>query len=72
MNYHIITFGCQMNKTDSERIATVLEEMGCQQTTKLKEADIVILNMCSIRQSAVDRIHGQAQNILKIKKIGRN
>lgn len=53
--YHIVTFGCQMNKSDSERIATVLEESGHHQTDKLKSADLVVVNACSVRQSAVDK-----------------
>jgi tRNA-2-methylthio-N6-dimethylallyladenosine synthase len=72
MKYKIITYGCQMNKTDSERIAAILEKKGMKKTTSEKKADIIILNMCSIRQSAVDRIHGKAKNLLQLKKIRPN
>lgn len=58
MKYNIITFGCQMNRSDSERIASVLESMKYEETPDLKEADLAVVNMCSVRQSAVDRVYG--------------
>jgi tRNA-2-methylthio-N6-dimethylallyladenosine synthase len=57
MKYHIITFGCQMNESDSERIASVFKKAGLE-TSKINDADFIIVNMCSVRQSAVDRIYG--------------
>ncbi|PIZ89780.1 MAG: tRNA (N6-isopentenyl adenosine(37)-C2)-methylthiotransferase MiaB [Candidatus Nealsonbacteria bacterium CG_4_10_14_0_2_um_filter_35_20] len=70
MRYYIITYGCQMNKSDSERIATMLEEIGYQSASKENEADLIVVNMCSIRQSAVDRVYGLIPKFekLKIKK----
>jgi len=61
MRYYIITFGCQMNKSDSERIATVLESRSYQPASNEKEADLIVVNMCSVRQSAVDRVFGLIQ-----------
>jgi len=58
MTYFIKTFGCQMNKSDSERIAFVLEKIGYQKAKNINQADLVIINMCSVRQSAVDRVYG--------------
>jgi len=69
MNYYIITYGCQVNHSDSERIATVLEKMGYKITLKLDKANLVVVNMCSIRQSAVDRIFGQSQKFNKLKTL---
>lgn len=57
-----------MNKSDSQRIAGFLEKNNYQKTLKMKEADLIIVNMCSVRQSAVDRIFGLAQKIIEIKK----
>jgi len=68
MKYHIITFGCQMNRSDSERIASVLETMKYEETAVLKEADLVIINMCSVRQSAVDRVYGLTPQFRALKK----
>jgi tRNA dimethylallyltransferase len=66
--YIIFTYGCQMNKSDSERIAAILEKKGYQATRKKNEADLIVINMCSIRQSAVDRVQGQIRNLIKLKK----
>ena len=66
MKYRIITYGCQMNKSDSERIAAILENRGYRLTSKINEADLVVVNMCSVRQSAVDRVYGL---YLKFKKL---
>lgn len=63
--YHIITIGCQMNKSDSERIAFYLEKIGYTSVADINEASLVVLTTCGVRQSAEDRIYGF---IPKIKK----
>ncbi len=68
MNYYIITYGCQMNKSDSERIAYQLEEEGYRPVPNMDQADLVIINACSIRQSAVNRVYSQVKTISKLKK----
>ncbi len=65
--YFIITFGCQMNKSDSERIASLLELMGYKPAQKINRADLIVVNMCSIRQSAVDRVYGKIFDFAKLK-----
>ena len=67
MTYYIFTLGCQMNISDSWRIATQLEKLGYQSAPK-KEADLVVVNACSVRQKAVDRIWG---GIKKWQKSGK-
>jgi len=67
MKYYIITFGCQMNKADSERMAATLEKKGYKRSPSLEEADLVLVNMCSVRQSAVDRVFGLSQKLSKLK-----
>ena len=67
MRYYIITYGCQMNKSDSERIATVLESRGYEPASKINEADLIVVNMCSVRQSAVDRVYGLIPKFQKLK-----
>ena len=52
-----------MNKSDSERIATILENKGYQLAKNEKQADLIVLNMCSIRQSAVDRVYNKIKNL---------
>jgi len=65
--YHILTFGCQMNKADSERIAASLERKGYKTTPNVNEADLIVVNMCSIRQKAVDRIYGLSPKLKSLK-----
>ncbi len=65
--YHIITYGCQMNKADSERIASVLEKNGFKKSG-LNQADLVILNLCSVRQTAIDKAWGKLREIRKTSK----
>jgi len=57
-----------MNKSDSERITTLVEDLGYKQADALESADLVIFNTCSVRQSAEDRVYGQIRNLKKIKK----
>lgn len=66
--YHIITFGCQANLADTERIARKLEISGYKATAKPESADLIVINTCSVRQSAINRVYGKIRN-LKNKKI---
>ncbi|MCP4178792.1 MAG: radical SAM protein, partial [bacterium] len=66
--YYIKTFGCQMNKSDSERLKSVLHDLGAQECHKAREADIIILNTCSVRKTAEDRAFGLMSNYAKLKK----
>lgn len=70
MKYYLATFGCQLNKSDSERIASKLEEMGYESALNINEADLVVINMCSVRQSAVDRIYGRAKALRRLRRKG--
>ncbi len=57
-----------MNEADSERIASVLESTGYQPAPKENEADLIVVNMCSVRQSAVDRVYGLIQKFKKMRE----
>lgn len=61
MKYYLAPLGCQMNKSDSERIATVLEEIGFTRTEVEEEADILGLVSCSVRQKSINRVYGRIQ-----------
>lgn len=63
LKYHIVTFGCQMNKSDSERIAGDLENKGYKPALDINKADLVVVNMCSVRQSAVNRVFGLVEKL---------
>ncbi|MCX6759514.1 MAG: tRNA (adenosine(37)-N6)-dimethylallyltransferase MiaA [Candidatus Nealsonbacteria bacterium] len=65
--YFIITYGCQMNKADSERIAVALERKGYKEAPKKDGADLILVNMCSVRQSAVDRVYGLLHKFKTLK-----
>ena len=67
-HYHIIAFGCQMNISDAERVAAVLESAGYKATTDINKADLIAVVMCSIRQSAVDRVHWLVEKFKKLRK----
>ncbi len=70
MNYHIVTLGCQMNKSDSERIAAVIQKMGYQWTNNEYDADLLGIVACSVRQKAIDKVYTRIHkwNTLKDKK----
>ncbi|MBR4332335.1 MAG: tRNA (N6-isopentenyl adenosine(37)-C2)-methylthiotransferase MiaB, partial [Clostridia bacterium] len=50
--YHIVTYGCQMNAHDSEKLAGMLEDMGLTPAPTREEADFVLHNTCCIRDNA--------------------
>ncbi|NEQ79816.1 MAG: tRNA (N6-isopentenyl adenosine(37)-C2)-methylthiotransferase MiaB [Moorea sp. SIO2I5] len=55
--YHITTFGCQMNKADSERMAGILDDMGFQWSENPNEADLILYNTCTIRDNAEQKVY---------------
>lgn len=72
MLYNIVTFGCQMNVHESEKIAGMLENMGYLPTESISDADIVVFNTCAIREGAEDRALGNIGNLKKMKKANPN
>lgn len=54
---YVETFGCQMNKSDSEHMLGLLDEIGYSQTDSAKAADLLILNTCAIREGAEDKVY---------------
>ncbi|MBI4837420.1 MAG: radical SAM protein [Candidatus Portnoybacteria bacterium] len=69
MKYHIITFGCQMNHSDSERIAALLRSQGHKPARKMGNANLLVINACSVRQSAIHRVYDKINKYHKNKKI---
>ncbi|MGP1600130.1 MAG: tRNA (N6-isopentenyl adenosine(37)-C2)-methylthiotransferase MiaB [Dialister pneumosintes] len=65
--YFTITYGCQMNESDSEKINGQLEELGYLPAEQMEEADIVILNTCSIRQNAEEKVYGKIGEVKQLK-----
>lgn len=66
--YNIITFGCQMNEHDSETIAGMLQEEGCEPVLTKEESDITIINTCSVRENADKRFFGTLGQLKKLKE----
>ena len=67
-NYHIITYGCQMSEHDSENIAGMLEALDYSHTPNPEEADVVVMNTCSVREHADKRFFGMLGQFKKQKK----
>lgn len=59
MKYHIVTLGCQMNKSDSERVRTVVEGMGYKWTDEEEEANLLGILACSVRQKSIDKVYSR-------------
>lgn len=72
LKYHIITYGCQMNEHDSENIAGLLEAMGYEFAEDANDADVVVMNTCSIRENADKRFFGSLGQFKKMKKDNRD
>ncbi|HYA87468.1 MAG TPA: tRNA (N6-isopentenyl adenosine(37)-C2)-methylthiotransferase MiaB [Nitrospirota bacterium] len=66
-SFHIITFGCQMNEHDSERMTGILEEKGCSSISVADEADLIILNTCSIREKAEQKFYSELGRLRHLK-----
>ena len=65
---YIQSYGCAMNFSDSEIVASILEKEGYTLTNELSDSDIVLINTCSIREKAEETIRNRLKNIHKIKK----
>jgi tRNA-2-methylthio-N6-dimethylallyladenosine synthase len=69
---YIETYGCQMNLADTEIVLGILQNYGYDITKELTNADVVLLNTCSIRENAEQRIYGRLGNIKTLKKDNPN
>ena len=69
MKYYILPFGCQMNRSDTERVRTVLNGMGYVESENDNDPDIIIKGIiaCSVRQKAIDRVYGRIRNWNAVK-----
>ena len=59
MKYYILPFGCQMNRSDVERIKTVIETMGYQESDHEDDAQLIGIVACSVRQKAIDKVYAK-------------
>jgi len=65
---HLQTYGCQMNKLDTALVAAALKDAGFELTEKVKEADVVLINTCSVREHAEQRVFSHLGHLKHIKE----
>ncbi len=70
--FHIQTLGCQMNERDSETLAGMLLELGYIQSDNKEEADVAIINTCSVRDNADKRFFGMLGQLKRLKNKNKN
>ena len=69
--FHIWTLGCQMNQADSLKLAAGLEKMGYRAVEDDADADLVVINTCSVRQHAEDRAYSRMGVLNKRRREGQ-
>lgn len=70
--YYIITYGCQMNLHESEKIAGILSSMGYVLAENVKQADVIVFNTCCIRENAEQKAEGNIGALKQLKKDNKN
>jgi tRNA-2-methylthio-N6-dimethylallyladenosine synthase len=68
MKYHLLTLGCQMNMSDTERTKPVIERMGYEWTDSEDEASLLGILACSVRQKAIDKVYSRISKWNKLKR----
>ena len=68
LSYKTVTFGCQMNARDSEKLVGILEQIGYVEAADEEKADFVIYNTCTVRENANQRVYGRLGQLGRIKK----
>ena len=68
LTFCVVTFGCQMNARDSEKLAGILEQIGYREETDEEKADFVIYNTCTVRENANQRVYGRLGQLNRVKK----
>lgn len=66
--YHVVTYGCQMNVHESEKIRGVLSRLGMNEIDDIESADVVVFNTCCIREGAEDRAYNNVMALRPIKE----
>ena len=67
LTYNVVTFGCQMNARDSEKLSGILESVGYTRTDS-EDADFVIYNTCTVRENANLKVYGRLGTLKKVKE----
>lgn len=69
---YVESYGCAMNFSDSEVVASIMAKGGYATTRNLDEADVILINTCSIRENAETRVRTRLGDLKKKRKISRN
>lgn len=72
LKYHIITYGCQMNAHESEKIAGILENIGYTPANSKEDADFILFNTCCVRENAEQKTFGNVGRIKKLKQLNQD
>ncbi|MBN2260896.1 MAG: tRNA (N6-isopentenyl adenosine(37)-C2)-methylthiotransferase MiaB [Clostridiales bacterium] len=72
MKFHVITYGCQMNEHDSEKMIAMLKNMGYEAVDAYKDADLIVFNTCAVRENAELRVFGNLGHVNHLKKTKKN
>ena len=70
--FYLKTYGCQMNEHDSENMKAILKEQGMKEVTDFEDADLIMLNTCSIRENAHNKVFGMLGRIKHLKQIKKD
>ena len=70
--FYLKTYGCQMNEHDSENMRAILKELGMLEVNDFEDADLIILNTCSIRENAHNKVFGMLGRIKPLKQVKKD
>ncbi len=70
--FYIESYGCQMNFADSEVVASIVSKEGYTSTQNLNDADLILLNTCSIREKAEQTVRKRLEGFNKLKRNNKN
>ncbi|MFZ5649608.1 MAG: tRNA (N6-isopentenyl adenosine(37)-C2)-methylthiotransferase MiaB [Bacillota bacterium] len=66
--YNVMSFGCQMNDSDAEKMSGILEQMGYHSTGDIEEADVLLINTCCVRETAENKVYGLLGRLRRVKE----
>lgn len=70
--FHIHTFGCQMNESDSEQIAGILTSSGAEPSENPEDSDIILVNTCAVREKSEEKLYSLLGRLMSLKKRNKN
>jgi tRNA-2-methylthio-N6-dimethylallyladenosine synthase len=70
--FHVHTFGCQMNVHDSDRMSEILRAHGWRDEDDAERADVIVLNTCSVREKAEQKLRSELGRLAAMKRVRRD